>query len=143
MPVANIRLFKGYPRPALERLLREVSSTFARITGSPMDRLQVWITEVDPALFALSGVPADQVVRGGDLGAHDMPFVRLILMKGRPQSQVDACIAEISSVVAEALGSDPSRVRMFVERAEADHWGIGGVPASILRRSEIEARKAG
>ena len=143
MPVANIHVLKGHDRAVLKQLLREVSAAFARITGSPIDRLQVWIVEIDPQLYAISGEPADEVLATGARKDLEIPFVRLILMQGRPQSQVGACISEISAVVARVLGGDPARVRMYIERAEPDHWGIGGVPASILRRAEIEARRAG
>jgi len=141
MPVANICVLEGHPRPVLKQLVREVSQAYARVTGSPIERVQAWITEVDPELYAIAGVSADEALARGERRDLEIPLVRLVLMEGRPVEQVHECIAVVTEVVGRVLGSDPKRVRVHVTRADPDHWGIGGVPASVLRRDEIEARE--
>lgn len=141
MPVANIHVLKGHPRPALQQVIREFSAAYAEITNSPIDRLQVWITEVDPELYAISGVPASEALADGVRSQLEIPFARILLMEGRPLSQVHAAITSVTEIIARNLGTDPARVRVHVERADPERWGIGGIPASILRKDEIEARK--
>lgn len=141
MPVATIHVLAGHPREALKALLREVSLTYAEVLGSPIERNQVWIEEIDPALYNLGGEPADEVVARGERAAREIPLLRLVLLEGRPQRQVEDAIRELSAAVARALGGSPAQVRVEVRMVPPDHWGIGGVTASVKRRGEIEARK--
>lgn len=142
MPVANIHVLRGHPRAALQQVIREFSQAYARITGSPIDRLQVWITEVDPELYVISGTPASELLAEGDRSQLEIPFVRILLMEGRPLSQVHEAIASVTEIIGRVLGTDPARVRVHVERIDPERWGIGGLPASEVRRAELEARKA-
>ena len=49
MPVANIHVLACHPRPLLRATAASnASATFARVIDAPPDRLQVWITEIDP-----------------------------------------------------------------------------------------------
>jgi len=142
MPVANIHVLAGHPRPVLKQLLREASRAYAAVLESPIDRVQVWITEIDPELYAIAGEPADEVLAGGDRGALEIPLARLAMMEGRPLTQVQGAIEVFSELIARVLGGDPDRVRVEVQYISPERWGIGGVPASVLRRAEIEARQA-
>ncbi len=142
MPVANIHVLAGHPRPVLKQLLREASATFARVIEAPPDRLQVWITEVDPALYAIAGEPADEVLEHTPRGQAEIPLVRMALMEGRPVEMLHRVMAEMSAVVARHLGGDPQRVRVMIDPVHPDRWAIGGVPASAARAAELAARKA-
>lgn len=142
MPVANIHVLAGHPRPVLKQLLREASATFARVIEAPPDRLQVWITEVDPELYAIAGEPADEVLARTPRGQAEIPLIRMALMEGRPVEMLHRVMAEMSAVVAHVLGGDPQRVRVQIDPVNADRWAIGGVPASVLRAGELAARKA-
>ncbi|MCA9548769.1 MAG: tautomerase family protein [Myxococcales bacterium] len=141
MPLATIHVLTGHPRPTLKALLREFSATYARIMESPVERLQVWIQEIDPELYAIAGEPADEALARGPRGELEIPLIRLVMMEGRPQSQADAAIQELSACVARHLGGDPARVRVEIQTVPPERWGIGGTPASVLRRAEIEARR--
>ncbi len=55
MPIAHIHVLAGHPRPVLKQLLREASAAFAQALDAPPERLQVWITEVDPEIYAIAG----------------------------------------------------------------------------------------
>jgi phenylpyruvate tautomerase PptA (4-oxalocrotonate tautomerase family) len=142
MPVANIHVLAGHPRPVLKQLLREASATFARAIGAPADRLQVWITEIDPELYAIAGEPADEVLDRVPRGEAEIPLIRMALMEGRPVETLHHVMAEMSAVVARHLGGDPQRVRVQIDPVNADRWAIGGVPASVARAAELAARQA-
>jgi 4-oxalocrotonate tautomerase family enzyme len=142
MPVANIHVLAGHPRPVLKQLLREAARAYAEVLEAPIDRVQVWITEVDPELYAIAGEPADEALTTGDRAALEIPLLRLAMMEGRPLAQAQRAITVMTELTARVLGGDPERVRVEVQYIAPERWGIGGVPASILRQAEIEARKA-
>lgn len=137
MPVANIHVLAGHPQPVLKRLLREFSATFAQVIGAPADRLQVWITEVDPNLYAVAGEPADEVLQVKERAMTEVPLIRMALMEGRSVELLHRVMAELSDVTARVLGGDPQRVRVQIDLIHPDRWAIGGVPASISRAAEI------
>lgn len=140
MPVCNIIVLKGHPQARLKQLVVECSSTLARILDAPLARLEVWVTEVDPALWGLSGVPADEVLPNATRAQVEMPFIRMALLQGRSVEQHHRLIREITEAVAHALDMAPDRIRMQIDEVHPDRWGIGGVPASIKRAAEIAAR---
>jgi 4-oxalocrotonate tautomerase family enzyme len=142
MPIANVQLLAGRPDAVRRELLREVARVFAEVLASPIDRVQVWLTELDPALVAIGGVPADEL-SAADRETREIPLVRLVMMGDRPLEQVHRAITELTSVVARVLGIPAERVRVEAQSIDGDRWGIGGVPASVKRRAEIEARAAG
>lgn len=141
MPIANIHVLAGHPRSVLKRLLREASATLARTIEAPPDRLQVWITEVDLELYAITGEPADEVLERTPRSQAEIPLIRLALMRGRPVKMLHRTMAEMSEVVARVLGSDPDRVRVMIDPVHHDCWAIGGVPASVKRAGELAARR--
>ena len=141
MPVANIHVLAGHPRPVLKQLVREASATLARTIASPIDRLQVWITEIDPELYAIAGEPADEVLAHTPRAQAEIPFIRLVLMEGRPRETLHQLMTELSAVTARILGGDPARVRVHIDFTHPDRWAIGGVPASVARAGELAARQ--
>lgn len=142
MPVANIHVLAGHPRPVLQQLVSEAAHTLARAVEAPVDRLQVWITEVDPALYAIAGTPADQVLAQKPRAEVEIPLIRMTLLEGRSLEVLHRVIADMSAVTARVLGGDPRRVRVEINHVSADRWGIGGVPASQARAAELAARAA-
>lgn len=142
MPVANIHLLAGHPRPLLQQLLREVSAAFAQAIDAPPERLQVWITEVDPGLYAIAGEPADAVLARTPRADAEIPLIRMALMEGRPTETLHRVMADLSAVVARVLGGDPQRVRVQIDHIHPDRWAIGGVPASRARAGELARRAA-
>lgn len=140
MPVAHIHLLKGHPRSALRRIIVEVSEAMSRILETPKDRLFVWITEQEHHLRGLGGVPAEERLAQGTLAELETPFVQMVLMQGRPKEQFHAIIAAVTEIVASATGCDARKIRVHIAVADPDGWGIGGVPASVVRATEIAAR---
>jgi len=142
MPIANIHVLVGHPRPVLKQLLREASAALALALNAPVDRLQVWITEVDPALYAVAGEPADEVLQRQPRAQTEIPLIRMALMEGRPVETLHRVMADLSAVTARVLGSDPQRIRVQIDHVHPERWAIGGVPASILRADELARRAA-
>lgn len=142
MPACNVVVLKGHALPTLKRLVVECSNTIAAVIDAPKDRLEVWITEVEPALWGLSGVPADEVLTASNRAEREMPFIRMVLLQGRPVEQHHRLIREMTDTVARVLQMKPDRIRAQIDEVHPDRWGIGGVPASIRRAAEIAARAA-
>jgi len=140
MPVAHINLLTGHSRAALRQVIVEVSEAMSRILQAPKDRLFVWISEHERHLWGLGGVPAEEALAHGSLADLEMPFVQMVLMEGRPKEQAHAMIETISEILARVLGCDKQKIRIHIAGADPDRWGIGGVPASVLRAAEIAAR---
>lgn len=140
MPVANINLLRGHPREVLRQIVVETCEVMARVLGAPKDRLIVWITENDPEIWAIGGVPAAEALAEGDRRALEIPFVQMVLMEGRPKEQLHAVMAGITDVVSRATGIDIGRIRVHVASAQPDTWSIGGVPAAVARAAELAAR---
>ncbi|MBI5901549.1 MAG: tautomerase family protein [Rhodocyclales bacterium] len=142
MPVANIHVLAGHPRSVLKQLLREFSAVFAREINAPADRLQVWITEVDPELCVIAGEPADEVLKRQGRADTEVPFIRMALMEGRSVETLHKLMHALSDVTARHLGGDPKRVRVQIDHVHPDRWSIGGVAASIIRADELANRAA-
>ncbi len=142
MPIANIHVLAGHPRVLLQQMLRDASATLARVLDSPVDRLQVWITEVDPGLYAIAGEPADEVLQHTPRAQAEIPLIRMALMEGRPTELLHQVMAEMTAAVARHLGGDPMRIRVQIDHVAPDRWAIGGIPASVLRASELAKRRS-
>lgn len=140
MPVANLNVLKGHSRENLKQWIREVSAAMCRVLEAPADRLEVWVTEIDPDLWGICGEPASDVFLHTPRDQMEMPFIKMVLMQGRPAGQYHQIIAELTRITARQLGIDGSKVRVFIAEAHPDRWGIGGIPASIKRAQELLAR---
>jgi len=63
MPFVRIDLVRGRDKAVLIRLVEEVSRVVADILDTPIDRVRVLVSEVDPDLWGIGGVPYS-VARG-------------------------------------------------------------------------------
>ena len=140
MPVCNVIVLKGHPQAVLKKLVVECSNTVHAVLEAPKDRLEVWVTEVEPAQWGLSGVPADEVLAQASRPEVEMPFIRMVLLQGRTTEQYHRLIREITSTVANVLAMKPDRIRVQIDEVDPDRWGIGGVPAAVKRAAEIATR---
>ncbi len=63
MPFVHIDLVRGRDKALLMRLIEEVSRVVAETLDTPIDRVRVLVSEVDPDLWGIGGVPYS-VARG-------------------------------------------------------------------------------
>lgn len=141
MPAAIINLLKGHDRGKLKQIIREVTIAMHETLVAPKERLMVWINEVDGDLWGIAGVPASEVEDLEAVKNMEIPFVQMILMEGRPTEQLHTIMDQIAKIISENLNMNKSQVRIRISLAQPDLWSIGGIPASISRAKELEARK--
>lgn len=56
MPVIQISTFKIVDQSKAETLLEEITATMHRVTGVPLDKISVFLNEVEPTRWADAGV---------------------------------------------------------------------------------------
>ena len=140
MPVAHINVLQGHSKETLKNVIRDVSKVMIDVLSAPKDRLEVWVTEIDPDLWGIEGQSASEVLKTKPRAQVEMPYVEMVLMEGRSAEQHHQVIEGVTKVLVEHLGTDKSRIRVHIANCKPDNWGIGGVAAAILRKAEIEAR---
>lgn len=140
MPICTINLIAGRPSAQLEALVSDVAAAMGAILNAPKERLRVWVNQVAPEAFVVFGQPASLVLETAGLSGTDLPVVQFHLLAGRPKEQHHALIAQVTDIVSRVLGVAKDRIRVFITEVHPDSFGIGGVPASIVRGAEIAAR---
>lgn len=66
-----------------------------------------------------------------------MPIISVKLLKGRGVEQKHGLIRGITETVCLHLAVKPEQVRVILEEMDPDHFGIGGVPASLSRPGTV------
>ena len=134
MPTIRYQLVQGLHADAeIGELLKRSCLLFAETLEVPADRIRAFADEVRPEAAAIGGELVAE-------GATEAPFFEFILFQGRPLEHGQQLMAGFTDLLVECLGSDRSRIRGRVTFVDPDHWSIGGVPASVVRRADIEAR---
>jgi 4-oxalocrotonate tautomerase len=134
MPFLRVDLAAPVDPELKSKLLRLTAELFAEITESPIDRIRTQVHELPADSFAVGGVAVAE-------SGVQAPFITLDVLEGRPLEQHTALIERISGLVAELVGVPLDRVRLRINVVPASSWGIAGVPASELRKAEIDARR--
>jgi 4-oxalocrotonate tautomerase family enzyme len=134
VPIVNVHLVDGAHTPDQhERLLGKLSAVYAELLEAPVDRIRAFITLHPSPLWATGGVAASRDHRSA-------PFFTALVLEGRPVEQRHRLLERFTDVIVDVLGVDRDLVRGLIQTIPPDDWGIGGVPASVKRRAEIEAR---
>ena len=63
-----------------------------------------------------------------------MPLIQINLLEGRPPEKITELIRNITDTAAETLGAPKESVRVLVNEMPKTHWGIGGKPASEVKK---------
>ncbi|AQZ94365.1 2-hydroxymuconate tautomerase [Halopseudomonas phragmitis] len=63
-----------------------------------------------------------------------MPIAQLHILEGRSDEQKETLIREVSEAIARALDAPLPSVRVIISEMPKAHFGIGGEPASKVRR---------
>nr|WP_064570389.1 tautomerase family protein [Gordonia sp. LAM0048] len=136
MPVAHFHIPVGSASTEQRvALLTAASAAYSRILDSPIERVRAFVVQYDPTDLAVGG----QLVADGGAIA---PYFTAIVLAGRSAHQRSELLAAFTDLVVEHLGVDRSAVRGRIVEVSPENWGIGGVPASDVRTSEISLRAA-
>jgi 4-oxalocrotonate tautomerase family enzyme len=131
MPLIQIDLMEGHDDAVYRELIERCTALYADAVQAPVERFRAQINVVPAAQWGLGGVAAPERVS---------PLIRIALMEGRTPEVLRALMADMSALVAEILGIGIENTRVFMTEIPVTHWGIGGIPASEVRASEIAAR---
>ena len=135
MPVIHFHLVEGqYDDAQCEKLLVRATEIYCRVLNSPISRVRAFIKFYRPEWVAAAG---RRVSQGGEAA----PYFEFIVLEGRPLEERQALLHQFSALVAEVLAVDLGVVRGACWPVPPEDWAIGGVPASQLRRAEIDARR--
>ncbi len=143
MPFAHVTLLAGRPPEQLHRLVAALSDCFAHVLDAPRERLRVWISEISPDGWGWRGQAFTLAFDQGLPPTAETPILQLSLLQGRPVAQHHALIAAMTDVLEQVLAVERSGIRVAISEINPDLFGIAGVPASVARKAEIEARRQG
>lgn len=139
MPIAQVFLVRdSFADAAIGAMIVEASAFYARVlypeaVPPPIERVRCFVVLVEPQHWAAGG----QLVSHGGQPA---PYFTCLAMTGRTVEQHHALLAGMTEIIARHLRCDMAQIRGQILTVEPDNWGIGGTPASIVRRTEVEAR---
>ncbi|MNO09967.1 2-hydroxymuconate tautomerase [compost metagenome] len=63
-----------------------------------------------------------------------MPIAQLYILEGRTDEQKETLIRQVSEAMSRSLDAPIERVRVVITEMPKNHFGIGGEPASKVRR---------
>jgi 4-oxalocrotonate tautomerase family enzyme len=132
VPVAHIYVTEC--TDAQERRLHEEGSRrYASVLGSPLDRVRLFVHHLPPTGVSVGGETV------AETGRHS-PYFTALILRGRPVAQRHELLRELTDLVVEILGAGRGLVRGLITEVDPDGWGVGGVPASVVRARETAAR---
>jgi phenylpyruvate tautomerase PptA (4-oxalocrotonate tautomerase family) len=130
MPILEVHLVEGMHTSAQHsQLLATLSTRYAEVLESPLDRVRAYLTMHQPGNWAV----------GGEWGVG-APYFTAIVLQGRPAEQRRRLMGAFTDIIVDVLGVDRKVVRGRIIQVDPEDWAIGGVPASAARRDEIAAR---
>ncbi len=134
MPVLHIDLAADQYSDAQHReLLVQCSRFYAEALNSPIDRVRVFIHLYPRRLVAIAGVPSDE----DDARA---PHFRFLVLEGRSLEERHRLLTGFTDIIECVLGVERALIRGGCWPISPENWAIGGVPASVKRASELQAR---
>jgi 4-oxalocrotonate tautomerase family enzyme len=131
MPLIQIDLMEGYGDDVHRELIQRCTALYAEIVVAPIERFRASVNVVPAAQWGLGGEAAPAKVS---------PLIQIHLMEGRPIALLHRLMSEMSELVAQILQIPLGDTRVYLTEFPATHWGIGGVPASVARSAEVNAR---
>lgn len=134
MPILHIDLVAGNQNQAqIDTLMLRCSEYYADVLKCPIDRVRVFVNEVPTTRACIGGVLAHE-------GAPAAPFFTALALEGRSLEDRHTLLEGFTEILVEVLHCDRSRVRGMIDIVHPENWAIAGVPASVVRKSEIQAR---
>lgn len=135
MPIVNFHLIENSNQAEHEKqLLEKAAQFYAEVLKSPVERVRAYITYHKDAHLYVSG----DLYSNNQLNA---PYFEFIVLEGRPLEERQKLLLGFTDLLVSALGVDQKLVRGQCRRVDPDDWAIGGIPASSMRKAEIDARR--
>lgn len=136
MPIVKYYVVAGrHDDASLAMLLTKSCEFFAEVLECPVDRVRAFAHEFRPQAACVGG---RMVSDGGD----EAPYFRFVLLQGRSDEQAQRLLTGFTDLIVECLGTDRSLIRGGTWSCEPTRWAIAGIPASVTRKAEIDARAA-
>ncbi len=63
-----------------------------------------------------------------------MPIAQLYILEGRSDEQKENLIREVTDAMSRSIDAPKERVRVIITEMPKAHFGIGGEPASKVRK---------
>ncbi len=134
MPILHIDLVAGQQNQAqIDTLMLRCSEYYAEVLNCPIDRVRVFVNEFPANRACIGGVLASE-------GAPAAPFFSGLALEGRSLEDRHTLLAGFTDILVEVLHCERSWVRGMIDVVHPENWAIAGVPASVARKSEIDAR---
>lgn len=125
MPILEVHLVEGKHTPAEHtELLRSMSARYAEVLASPLEGVRAHLTLHRPEHWATGGEPG-----------REAPYFTAIVLEGHPAEQRRRLLGACTDIIVDVLGADRALVRGRIIQVRLEDWAVGGVPASIARRT--------
>lgn len=135
MPIMHIHLVEDqYSDEQIDQLLREASEVYAEGLECPIDRVRVFLQMYKPQHAAVAGKPVTEA------GVAAGPYFHFLVLEGRTKEQRQNLLIAFTDLIERVLKVERKIIRGGVVPILPENWGIGGVPADVMRQKEIEAR---
>jgi 4-oxalocrotonate tautomerase family enzyme len=135
MPILEYHLSKeSYSDEQIKELLEKSTELYAKTLNSPLERVRVFANFYEKKHIAVAG----KLISEGGMQA---PYFHFLVLEGRPLEECHKLLEGFTELVIDILKVERSYVRGGCWPIPPQYWAIGGVPASIIRNQEIEARK--
>jgi 4-oxalocrotonate tautomerase family enzyme len=132
MPILEVHLVEGEHSAAQHaELLAKMSTRYAEVLESPLERIRAYVTLHRPEHWATGGV-----------AGVEAPYFTAVVLEGRPAEQRRRLLGAFTDIIVDTLGADRRAIRGRIIQVSPDDWAIGGVQACSVRSAEIAARAA-
>lgn len=121
MPLVKIEIIKGHPKEYKAALLQSVHDGLVSALSIPDDDRCQRLYELDGDLFECSPGKTDKFT-----------MIELTLFPGRSARIKRDIISEITRLLGERLGIDPSDVFITMNEPPLENWGLRGNQASEM-----------
>ena len=63
-----------------------------------------------------------------------MPLIEITMVEGRSLEMKKELMKNVTETVSETINAKKETIRIVIREVPKDHWAVGGVPMSELKR---------
>jgi 4-oxalocrotonate tautomerase len=63
-----------------------------------------------------------------------MPLIEITMIEGRSPEMKKELMKNVTNTVAETINAKKETIRIVIREVPKEHWAVGGVPMSELKR---------